>query len=183
MKQLYVIIVCLLMAMSQIKAQKVSDVVKTDGSITFAVDGKLPKVERYFVGISKDHLINNILLTEEIKQGAESVIACSFDDGEIGYLGKDAFFRCFVKAYAEHRPLVLSPDMVWLIISQGFANYANEHAEMLRDKLVSHEGKMMDSMKIDHLKVSGHISKKEEKALQQRFPDIIINKKGLTSDF
>lgn len=142
MKQLYVIIVCLLMAMSQIKAQKVSDVVKTDGSITFAVDGKLPKVERYFVGISKDHLINNILLTEEIKQGAESVIACSFDDGEIGYLGKDAFFRCFVKAYAEHRPLVLSPDMVWLIISQGFANYVNEHAEMLRDKLVSHEGKM-----------------------------------------
>ena len=47
-----------------------------------------------------------------------------------------------VQAYADHRPLVLSPDMVWLIISQGFSRYVNAHAEEMRDLLVFHEGKM-----------------------------------------
>ncbi len=32
--------------------------------------------------------------------------------------------------------------MVWLVISQGFARYVNAHAEEMRPKLVSHEGKM-----------------------------------------
>jgi serine protease inhibitor len=47
-----------------------------------------------------------------------------------------------VQAYADHRSLVLSPDMVWLIISQGFSRYVNAHAEEMRDLLVFHEGKM-----------------------------------------
>lgn len=44
-------------------------------------------------------------------------------------------------AYAKHRPLVLSPDMVWLSITQGFALHINENAEKLRKKLVHFEGK------------------------------------------
>ena len=44
-------------------------------------------------------------------------------------------------AYKDHRPLVLSPDMVWLSLTQGFALHINENAEKLRDKLVHFEGK------------------------------------------
>ena len=44
-------------------------------------------------------------------------------------------------AYTEHRPLVLSPDIIWLTLTQGLANHINENPETLRHHFVSHEGK------------------------------------------
>ncbi|MEW6306356.1 MAG: DUF4419 domain-containing protein [Verrucomicrobiota bacterium] len=43
-------------------------------------------------------------------------------------------------AFAKHLPLVLSPDMIWLAIAQGFAQHINNHPEELRRKFVSFEG-------------------------------------------
>src|SRR4051812_10908577 len=45
-------------------------------------------------------------------------------------------------AFSQHRPLVLSPDMIWVAIVQGFARHVNEHAERLRDRFVGHSGKL-----------------------------------------
>ncbi|WP_158647097.1 DUF4419 domain-containing protein [Actinoplanes sp. ATCC 53533] len=45
------------------------------------------------------------------------------------------------RAFAEHRPLVLSPDAVWLTIAQGVAQHVRLHAEQLRPELVSHPGR------------------------------------------
>ncbi|MBP0044673.1 MAG: DUF4419 domain-containing protein [Roseofilum sp. SBFL] len=44
-------------------------------------------------------------------------------------------------AFSEHRPLLLTPDIIWITIAQGFAHHVNNHAEELRDRLVSHSGK------------------------------------------
>lgn len=44
-------------------------------------------------------------------------------------------------AFQDHRPLVLSPDIVWLMIVQGVANHINANAEALRSKFVRHEGR------------------------------------------
>jgi Domain of unknown function (DUF4419) len=44
-------------------------------------------------------------------------------------------------AFAQHRPLVLSPDAVWLTIAQGVAQHVRLHAEELRGRLVRHEGR------------------------------------------
>ena len=44
-------------------------------------------------------------------------------------------------AFSEHRPLILSPDVVWLTIAQGVAHHVNSHAETLRGDLVRHRGK------------------------------------------
>ncbi|MCY2964780.1 MAG: DUF4419 domain-containing protein [Planctomycetota bacterium] len=44
-------------------------------------------------------------------------------------------------AFHSHRPLVLSPDIVWLMIAQGFASHVNANAETLRPQLVKHSGK------------------------------------------
>ncbi len=65
----------------------------------------------------------------------------SFEGDTLGFTSKDVMFQFFVKAYAEHRPIVLSPDIVWMLIGQGFSHYVNENAEQLRDLLVSHQGK------------------------------------------
>lgn len=52
-----------------------------------------------------------------------------------------ALINCVHTAYADHRPLVLSPDMLWLVIAQGFAVHVNNNAEKLRPKLVKFDGK------------------------------------------
>lgn len=44
-------------------------------------------------------------------------------------------------AFFEHRPLVLSPDSIWFCIATGFANHMALHAETLRARFVSHEGR------------------------------------------
>ena len=44
-------------------------------------------------------------------------------------------------AFAEHRPLVLSPDAVWLTIAQGVAQHVRLNARALRGRLVRHDGK------------------------------------------
>lgn len=44
-------------------------------------------------------------------------------------------------AFSEHRPLVLSPDAVWLTIAQGVAQHVRLHADRLRDRLVRHSGR------------------------------------------
>jgi hypothetical protein len=43
-------------------------------------------------------------------------------------------------AFNDHRPLVLSPDILWLLIAQGFANHVNANADELRPRLVKHSG-------------------------------------------
>src|SRR3712207_455320 len=44
-------------------------------------------------------------------------------------------------AFSEHRPLVLSPDVVWLTIAQGFTQHIRLNAETFRSRLVRHEGR------------------------------------------
>ncbi len=40
-------------------------------------------------------------------------------------LGHHPFVGSAYLAYAEHRPLILSPDMIWLVITQGFSFHIN----------------------------------------------------------
>lgn len=44
-------------------------------------------------------------------------------------------------AYADHRPLVLSPDMVWLTIERGFAQHMEHNHSVLRNRIVGFFGK------------------------------------------
>jgi Domain of unknown function (DUF4419) len=54
-------------------------------------------------------------------------------------------------AFAEHRPLVLSPDAIWLTIAQGAALHVRLHAEALRGRLVRHQGRK--KLTVDYLGV------------------------------
>lgn len=45
-------------------------------------------------------------------------------------------------AFSQHRPLVLTPDVIWIALAQGFAQHLNNHAEALRSRMVSHKGKV-----------------------------------------
>lgn len=45
------------------------------------------------------------------------------------------------RAFNDHRPLTLSPDIFWLMISQGVATHIKANPEKMRDYLVDFEGK------------------------------------------
>ena len=44
-------------------------------------------------------------------------------------------------AFVDHRPVVLSPDAIWLTLVQGVATHIAENADALRDRLVTHSGR------------------------------------------
>ena len=123
---------------------KTSKVLKhTKKSITFVVDEDLPAPKQEFTMLSSKDLSSRIISKKNIPSADHKVVKTSFEGEKLCYLGEDNFFKCVVQAFADHRSLVLSPDMVWLLIGQGFSRYVNAHSEELRDKLVSHQGKMV----------------------------------------
>ena len=123
---------------------------KTKKSITFVVDEDLPAPKQTFKMMSSKQLSSHIISRKNIPSVDHKVVKTSFDGEKLCYLGEDNFFKCIVQAFADHRPLVLSPDMVWLLIGQGFSRYVNAHSEELREKLVSHQGKMVLKVEKDN---------------------------------
>ena len=112
-------------------------------SITFKVDENLKALEKKVVAHYDGRLAAQYLLGQDgVKVEDQHVVALSFADAQnLRIVVKDAFYQCMVKAYVEHKSVTLSPDMMWLLISQGFARYVNAHSEELRSQLVYHEGK------------------------------------------
>ena len=111
-------------------------------SVGFKVDKDLPAPKTKLQKYDDQEIAKKIVNISGVPQNLHRVKKTSFEGERLCYLGDDNFFKCMVQAYADHRPLVLSPDMVWLIISQGFSRYVNAHTEEMRDLLVFHEGKM-----------------------------------------
>jgi hypothetical protein len=68
----------------------------------------------------------------------------------VGVWGGDhGFIAALNAAYHGHLPLILSPDMIWLLVAQGFARHVNENAEALRGRFVSHPGKAVLTIRRD----------------------------------
>jgi len=59
------------------------------------------------------------------------------------------FVTALKLAYAEHRPLRLSPDIIWLLICQGVAQHVHAHAEELRHQFVQHQGRTTLEITVD----------------------------------
>lgn len=47
----------------------------------------------------------------------------------------------FYEAFCTHRPVLISPDIFWLLICQGFSRHVNQNAEQLRSMCVNFDGK------------------------------------------
>jgi hypothetical protein len=91
---------------------------------------------------------------DDVSRATELVPTRSFkeQEGEVLVFGGDPEMRVIDTqqihpllaavhtAFAEHRPLVLSPDAIWITIAQGFSHHVRLHSEELRERLVRHEG-------------------------------------------
>ncbi|GAB3016057.1 DUF4419 domain-containing protein [Niabella terrae] len=90
------------------------------------------------------------------------LVARSSTDHSLVHYGYHSFFDGMYHAYAEHRPFTLSPDMIWLLILQGFSQHVNAHAETLRPRLVSHKGKITLVVRNDKIRLDDPASPWEE---------------------
>lgn len=94
-------------------------------------------------------VLNNTFLTLKIGQQVQKdsgsrpdLIVHSFikSTNLVGF-GGSGFLEACMKAYDQHYPLSLSPDVVWQMILNGFSKHVNLNAEKLRSNFVTHSGK------------------------------------------
>ena len=116
----------LLFAVAPASADKARILEQKPGSITFVVDENLPEPRNEFLtGWEHD----------------DEYIACSFGDSPI-LIADNPFYTGMVQAFADHRPITLSPDVIWMLICQAFSHDVNADPEKFRDKLVDFDGKI-----------------------------------------
>lgn len=156
MKKFYITVVLLVFVLAS-SAQK---------SITFKVEDLKPpedllKVEDYQTilkdlirldnGISRDPFTYKI--DTPYTDPAFNIIAKSEISDSLVTYGYHPFFEGMYAAYANHRPFTLSPDMMWLLISQGFANHVNNNSDELRKLFVNFKGKQSLVVHDDNIKL------------------------------
>lgn len=125
-------------SVSSAKKHRQSDVVVsvTPGSVTFSVED---------VKIAKKPL--PVMDGEELAikwldwSERDSYLDASFADLTLVDGGDNPFFSMVCLAYAHHRPIILTPDAMWILICHGFSQYVNHDPDKFRDYLVSHQGK------------------------------------------
>jgi hypothetical protein len=96
--------------------------------------------------------VETLLRTAAPNRRIRSVEACARYHGQL--IARVPFHPVVAaahRAFMDHRPLCLSPDIIWLMICQGVANHVNSNAEELRSRFVSQEGKIQISVRRDDI--------------------------------
>ena len=106
----------------------------TKHATTFAVDDVTP-ASKPLVEVKTHVAVERI-----VESPVES--CCDYSDNVVTNVYYHPLLAAVFLAYSEHRPLVLTPDSVWLTIQQGVAHHMLVHAERLRARFVAHEGKL-----------------------------------------
>lgn len=117
-------------------------------SITFSVDPVKPASKRASQQPYKKY-VNSLI-------GKQKIVASGGYNGRVLKARGHPFAQAVFHAFAEHRPLVLSPDAVWMTIAQGFSQHVRHDPEAIRDRLVDHQGKRMISVGYRKLSSSEH---------------------------
>lgn len=109
-------------------------------SVTFQVDEVEPVTAP--VGLWKTYEGINALLNEVESHPREPILSCTgYNSSCMRAITYHPLIAAVHTAFAEHRPLCLSPDMIWTTILQGFAMHVRNNHEALRSRLVSHSGR------------------------------------------
>ena len=107
-------------------------------SITFKVEKGLEKPKDYLSTIGIKSILGDLFKKRKMlidnKTGKEiplnanesmEILHCTFDTNEelIYNKGKTSLIQGLVLAYKKHYPITISPDMIWILIEQGFSRF------------------------------------------------------------
>jgi hypothetical protein len=59
---------------------------------------------------------------------------------EIFNFGKKSLIQGLVTAYKNHFPITITPDMIWILILQGYSRFMDKYSELVREKYVNFSG-------------------------------------------
>ena len=112
-----------------------------DGGVRFHLEDRDAPTEP-LPEISGQECWEKILRESGIDSSATKICTYSARDSKLVCFDRNACFEGFLTAYDNHYSLVLSPDMIWLLISQGISTHINmdDNAEKLRERMVDFDG-------------------------------------------
>ena len=164
--------------------------------ITFKVETLVPPT-KLLPRVASSNIYNNMIVSEaglsnyEVLQQKKpfeyNIVSKSKDTDSLVTFGQHPFFNGMYQAYADHRPFVLSPDMILLLLDQGFARHVKFNAEALRKYFVTHTGKLSLVIVNNRIKLDNPSSPWEEvfegfeKEIKKHTSKDLV--KTLTADF
>ena len=164
--------------------------------VKFKVE-ELSKPEKLLIKRDYNDLYKWLILSDvnmypfEVEKGSIdfpfNIIAKSEAPDSLVIFGYHSFFKGMYQAYADHRPFVISPDIIWLLISQGFARHVSANSELLRKYFVDFDGKLSLIVRNDSLQLDSPASSWEKifpeftKQISEHTGTDLIN--VLTSDY
>ena len=96
-------------------------------------------------------LFPKITMEEIAKKYSDKIYAASFKmTDKLIYFGEHTIFEGFYLSYVNHCPIILSPDIFWVLIIQGFTRHVLANSEELREKFVDFNGKKQ--LDVDNIK-------------------------------
>ena len=103
-------------------------------------------IQKMTFAVSDVELAADLLPEMDFRKAIElrlhgKVDGCSNTTSPVVFSRQHGFVGAAYLAFNDHRPLVISPDHIWLLICQGFAIHVRENAEAMRHQFVAHEGK------------------------------------------
>lgn len=105
--------------MSATQKLEIGKVVQDENGIHFRIE-ELSKPEQLLPEVPSEEIGLKLV---------ESIEGTGINRPSLIDFGNHAFIGSMYRAYADHRPLILSPDMIWLLISQGFSRHVNYNAK------------------------------------------------------
>ena len=102
------------------------------------------------------------------------VLHYEFDTEETQFYNnkKVSLIAGLVLAYKNHYPITISPDMIWLLILQGYSKFMEKYSELVREKYVNFEGQK--TLYVERLGIFPEEATKETwKGIIQEFVDKI----------
>ena len=111
-------------------------------SLTFEVDNVVPEVDSLNTMTVGSVIENRLDVEPEAFSETDLVDMSNHQHGISGASG-NAFVSAVHYAFDNHLPLSLSPDAVWSVIAQGFAEHVLQNSEELRHRFVDHDGTEM----------------------------------------
>lgn len=94
-------------------------------------------------GLKPKEKIKTTPLSEALSTTCSKIFSCSISLST-KILEKNVsnpVLRGYYKAYVNHCPICITPDILWMLVVQGFSRHVVNNSEELRNKFVNFEGK------------------------------------------
>ena len=137
-------------------------------SITFEVEKDLEKPDKYLPRYNAKGIFEYIFTVNKgdsyFSQDEKTLklLFYSLDTKENKFYNAKckSLIQGLIIAYKNHFPITITPDMIWLLIEQGFCRYVNKYSYELRDKFVNFSGRK--ELKVERIGVTPTTAKEKD---------------------